>query len=293
MIVQARENLLAAVTDDEVDRALVERAVDGSREALRALVERHQDFIFNLALKMFGSRTDAEDLTQEVLVKVITSLKGFRHASSVKTWLYRITVNHFLKTRRRAMETTVSDFEEYFGEIAAVVDEESDPSLGVTDATVEELRLRCTSGMLMCLDRDQRLAFILGAVFGVPTTVAAEILDITPANYRVRLHRARRDLGSWMNARCGLVDAANPCSCRGKTAAYVRQGVVDPKRLLFNADYVVRIEDLTRRTAGEAMQRVDELHDRFFSSHPFALSKSTVVDDVLGDPTIQRFFSLE
>jgi len=219
------------------------------------------------------SRADAEDLTQEILVKVITSLKTFRHASSIRTWLYRITVNHFLKTRRRAMEITVSDFEDYFGEIAAVPDEEPDASLGITDATVEELRLRCTSGMLMCLDRDQRLAFILGAVFSVPTTVAAEILDITPGNYRVRLHRARRDLGSWMNARCGLVDAKNPCSCRGKTAAYVRQGVVDPARLLFNADYVVRIEQLTRRTARDAMQRVDELHDRFFSSHPFALSK--------------------
>ena len=289
----ARENLLADGTEDEVDRALVERAVDGSRDALRVFVERHRDFIFNLALKMFGSHADAEDLTQEVLVKVITSLRSFRHASSVKTWLYRITVNHFLKTRRRAMETTISDFEDYFSEIAAVPDEEPDASLGVTDATVEELRLRCTSGMLMCLDRDQRLAFILGAVFGVPTSVAAEILDITPGNYRVRLHRARRDLGSWMNARCGLVDAANPCSCRGKTAAYVKQGVVDPARLVFNAEYVIRIEQLTRRTAQDAMQRVDELHDRFFSSHPFALSKSTVVDDVLGDPTLRGFFSLE
>jgi RNA polymerase sigma factor (sigma-70 family) len=288
-----RENLLAAETSDEIDRVLIERAVDGSRDALRGFVERHQDFVFNLALKMFGSRSDAEDLTQEVLVKVITSLKGFRHASSVKTWLYRITVNHFLKTKRRAMEVTVSDFETYFDEIAAVPEEEPDAALAIADATVEELRLRCTSGMLMCLDRDQRLAFILGAVFAVPTSVAAEILDITPGSYRVRLHRARRDLVSWMNARCGLVDASNPCSCRGKTAAYVKQGVVDPQRLVFNADYVVRIEDLTRRTSGDAMQRVDELHDRFFSSHPFALSKSTVVDDVLGDPTIQRFFSLD
>lgn len=286
-----RENVLAAEDGEAIDRALVERAIDGSPAALRAFVERHRDFVFNLALKMFGAHADAEDLTQEVLVKAITALGSFRQDSSTRTWLYRIAVNHFLKTQRRARELTVPDFERYFADIAAVP-EEPEPSLGVTDATVEELRLRCTSGMLLCLDRDQRITFLLGAVFEVPAAVAAEILGITPGHYRVRLHRARRDLASWMNTRCGLVDPANPCSCRGKTAAYVRQGVVDPERLVFRSDHLVRIDALTRRGAGVAMERLDDLHDRFFRDHPFAVAKGTLVDDVLGDPTVQSFFAL-
>ncbi|HEY0255038.1 MAG TPA: RNA polymerase sigma factor, partial [Kofleriaceae bacterium] len=196
----ANENRLST-GDDSRDRALVERAVEGSKDALRELVQRHQPFIFNLALKMFGARADAEDLTQEVLVKVITSLRTFRHGSSLRTWLYRITVHHFLNTRRRLRESTVA-FEDYFDQVAAIPDEEPDASLGIGDATIEELRLRCTSGMLMCLDREQRIAFILGAVFGVPHEIGAELLDITPGNFAVRLHRARRDLYNWMNKRC-------------------------------------------------------------------------------------------
>jgi RNA polymerase sigma factor (sigma-70 family) len=148
---------------DQTDRVLVERALEGSRDALRQLVERHQAFVYNVALKMFGRREDAEDLTQEVFVKVITSLKTLRHESALRTWLYRLTVNHFLKTRRRALEISIDGFESYFEGIAAVSGDESPTAYGVNDQTVEELRLRCTSGMLMCLDREQRMTFILGA----------------------------------------------------------------------------------------------------------------------------------
>lgn len=285
-----KENLLASAEPDALDRALVERAVEGSREALTQLVERHQPFIFNLALKMFGSRADAEDLTQEVLVKVITSLRSFAHASSLRTWLYRVTINHFLNTRRRSRETTVESFSEYFDQVAAIPEEEP---LEIADASIEELRLRCTSGMLLCLDRAQRITFILGAVFGVPQEVAAEMLEVTPGNFRVRLHRAREDLYNWMNARCGLVNAANPCRCRRKTAVLVKQGLVDPKRLEFNADYLVRIDALTRRDSRAAMDRIDDLNERVFTSHPFAEIDLKLVEAVLDDPTIRTFFSLD
>ena len=285
-------NLLTLDAVGDEDRLLVKRAVEGSRDALHRLVERHQPFVYNIALKMFGRRGDAQDLTQEVFVKVITSLKTFRHASSFRTWLYRMTVNRFLKTRRRALELSVESFETYFDAIAAVPVEEPSGEFSPTDETIEELRLRCTSGMLMCLDRDQRIAFILGAMFGVSQRVGAEVLGISPENFRVRLHRARRDLYSWMNSRCGLVNEANPCRCSKKTRGYVKLGVVDPNRLVFNADYVVRIEALTRTGASDAMQAVEDLHERIFLSHPLQLSGNTVVDEILGNETVRSFFAV-
>ena len=63
------------------------------------------------------------------------------------------------------------------------------------------------SGMLLCLDREQRLAFIVGAIFGVSDTVAADVLEISPDNFRQRLARARRELRNFMNDKCGLVNA--------------------------------------------------------------------------------------
>ena len=230
------------------------------------------------------------ELTQEVLVKVITSLKTFRHDSALRTWLYRVTVNHFLKTKRRAKELLVDDFETYFDSIAAIPDEEPAGLAGLV-GTIEELRLRCTSGMLMCLEREQRITFILG-VFGVSHQVGAEALGISPGNFRVRLHRARQDLYNWMNARCGLVNKANPCRCSKKTAGYVRLGVVDPERLVFNTDYVLRVESLTKRDAASALQTVEDLHERVFSTHPLQVGGGSIVDDILGNETLRSFFSL-
>ena len=283
-------NPLTSDDGDATDRALVERAVDGSRDALRLLVERHQPFVYNVAIKMFGRHEDAQELTQEVFVKVITSLKTFRHDSTLRTWLYRVTVNHFLKTKRRAKELLVDDFETYFDSIASIPDEEPAGLAGMED-TIEELRLRCTSGMLMCLEREQRITFILG-VFGVSHQVGGEALGISPGNFRVRLHRARQDLYNWMNARCGLVNKANPCRCAKKTAGYVRLGVVDPERLVFNTDYVLRVESLTKKDAARALQTVEDLHDRVFATHPLQVGGVSIVDDILGNETLRSFFSL-
>jgi len=284
-------NRLAADDGDDDDRALLAQALDGSQDALRLLVERHQPFVYNIALKMFGAREDAQDLTQEVFVKVITSLRTFRQESAFRTWLYRITVNHFLKTRRRALELRVESFDAYFESIAAVPDEVPEAAIA-SGETIEELRLRCTTGMLMCLDRAQRLVFILGAMFGVSHRVGAEVIGISPENFRVRLHRARRDLYSWMAGRCGLVNEANPCRCSKKTAGFVKLGLVDPERRVFNADYVVRIEALTRHGAAAAMAVVEDLHERMFRNHPLQASGQTVVDEILGNPTIRGFFAV-
>jgi RNA polymerase sigma factor (sigma-70 family) len=272
------------------DVSLIDRALEGDRSALRALVERHQQFVYNVALKMFGNRVDAEDLTQEVFVKVITSLGTFRRASAFRTWLYRIALNHFLKTRRRGLELQVADFGTYFDGIAAVADDESGE--GFANATVEELRLRCTSGMLMCLDREQRITFIVGGIFNVSHRVGAEIFGITPGNFRVRLHRARQDLANWMNRRCGLVNQANPCRCHKKARAYVEQGAVDPERLVFNTDYTVRIEALTRKGARTAMATVEALHERVFRDHPFQISKAKVIGEILSNDVLKDFFDM-
>jgi len=240
------------------DRELIARALDGDREALNALVVRHQPLVFNVALKMFGSRTDAEDLTQEIFIRVITSLRTFRGDSAFTTWLYRIAVNHLLKTRRRGMELEAGGFEDYFDQIAAAPDQAEAPAddgeVEIAGSTVEELRVRCTTGMLMCLDREQRVAFILGAMFHVGHTVAGEVMGLSPGNFRVRLHRARRDLYQWMNRRCGLVNQSNPCRCRKKTQSFVRMGLVDPRQLVFSAEHQQRVEELSGRHAREVME---------------------------------------
>ncbi|NJL77529.1 MAG: RNA polymerase sigma factor [Saprospiraceae bacterium] len=64
--------------------------MDGKKTALTILIERHQPFIYNLAWKLTGNISDAEDLTQETLIKIISNLGSFKQESSFTTWAYRI-----------------------------------------------------------------------------------------------------------------------------------------------------------------------------------------------------------
>lgn len=83
------------------DRRLVEAAAAGDREAFDELVRRHQGAIVGLARSLTGGSADAEDLAQEVFVKAYRGFDDFRGEASAFSWLYRITVNTFLNTRRK------------------------------------------------------------------------------------------------------------------------------------------------------------------------------------------------
>ena len=77
----------------------------------------------------------------------------------------------------------------------------------------EEVRLSCTEGMLMSLDRDDRIAYTLAEVCEFDGVQAAEVLQIEPAAYRKRLSRARDRLATWMTGKCGIVNPLNACRC--------------------------------------------------------------------------------
>jgi RNA polymerase sigma factor (sigma-70 family) len=105
-------NPFAETGQDVEDQELVQHACSGSRDSLERLITRHQAWIYNIALRMLYRPEDAEDVTQEILIKVIAKLSTFEARSSFRTWLYRIVVNHILNLKRREREDRVT-FEWY------------------------------------------------------------------------------------------------------------------------------------------------------------------------------------
>jgi len=124
-------------------------------------------------------------------------------------------------------------------------------------------------GMLLCLDRKQRLIFALGAILGASDAVGAEILEMTPDNFRQCLARARRDLHNFMNDQCGLVSKKNPCRCSKKTRGFIEQGHVDPHHLLFVPAHVERVRDVVPETVREIEDVVERQHTAIYRDHPF------------------------
>jgi RNA polymerase sigma factor (sigma-70 family) len=257
---------------DDADAVLVARVKEGDRDALERLVLRHQAWVYNIAVRMVFQPQDAEEVTQEVLVKVITRLATFRGESRFRTWLYRIVANHVLNMRRRDAEAVASTFEAYGGAIEGTPDLDlPDPNSVPIDVglLVEEAKVSCTMGMLLCLDRKQRLVFTLGEILGASDGVGAEVLETTPVNFRQLLARARRDLSRFMNGQCGLVNEENPCRCPKKTRGFIEAGHVDPLHLRFVPERAERIRDVALETYREIDDAVAARSAALFRDHPF------------------------
>jgi RNA polymerase sigma factor (sigma-70 family) len=251
---------------------LVARATQGDRAALETLVVEVKDLVYNLAIRMLNSRTDAEDMTQEILLKIVTNLGSFRGDSAFRTWAYRVASNHLLTARQRAAEVRAESFDAMAIRLG---DGLASGEPAVEDQVlVNEAKRICTSSMLTCLDRDHRLAFILGDILELPGDEAAAVLEIEPDAYRKRVSRARARMEEFMGKTCGLVDAANPCRCGRQAAKAVKTGYIDPKCLVWTSHPV---------NADAAQARVDDLEGisravAVFRGHPRYDAPTAVVD---------------
>jgi RNA polymerase sigma factor (sigma-70 family) len=265
-------NPFAQVVDESTETDLIEQAKHGSRQALEKLILRHQAWIYNIAVRMVFHSQDAEEVTQEVLIKAITRLSTFQAESQFRTWLYRITANHVLNMKRRGGEIEARTFSGYADAINDTPDLDlPDPKSVPVDVPllVEEAKLTCTTGMLMCLDRKQRLVFTLGEIFGVSDTVGGDILDMSADNFRQSLARARRDLYQFMHGQCGLVNTDNPCRCPKKTKGFIADGHVDPGHLLFVPLHVRRVREAAAGTVREIEDVLDRRYAGVYRDHSF------------------------
>jgi RNA polymerase sigma factor (sigma-70 family) len=279
---------------DEEEAAFVKLAVNGDRQAAEKLIIAHQLFIYNLALKMTKNPEDAEDLTQEVFIKALTALSKFEGKSKFRTWLYRIAVNHFLNTKKRKSELISTDIETFFDWVDTIPDYDfSEQEQAELAETIEDLRISCTTGMLLCLDREQRVIFILGEMFNIDHNLGAEIMGITTGNFRIKLMRVRKDFYNWMNKRCGLINLANPCRCAKKTKAFIDAGIVDPNNLKFNTRYKKRIYELAQKQATPIVNTMEDLHRKIFKQDPFQdlPSSHRIVDEVLNNDLIKQILT--
>lgn len=212
-----------------LDPEQVLAARQGSRAALDALLRAAERPIYNLALRMLAHPADAEDVTQEILIKIVTHLGAVRDAEAAGAWAMRVACRHLVRERKRgrveAMNLTFDTFTEDLAQGQRPLDD-----LGLSDAeanlAVQEVKIGCTLAMLTCLSRDLRMAYILGDVLELSDSEAASVLEVSPAAYRQRLRRARASVTAFTAATCGIVSEHAPCRCDRRVGAAMRQGRV-------------------------------------------------------------------
>ena len=288
-------NPLSKNYSEDKNRVLVQKSLSGDKHALDTLIRLHQPFIYNLAWKMVHDSQDAKDLTQEVMIKVITKLSQFSFKSSFRTWLYRIVVNEFLLSKRKNREDRFPSFQQYGEQLDAV----PNPDLTIEEEIElrelsKEMQVRCMSGMLMCLNREQRLIFILGDTFGINHKLGAELFEVSPQNFRIKLHRARKELYNYMNNKCGLINKSNPCRCPKKAKALKQMGMLNEQKMEFNIATRTRIMDYVETEYENLRLSIEDKYTELYRTHPAKddFEKETIIDEILEDELIMRHLNM-
>ena len=283
--------------NDVADDHLVLSILKGDKDGLERLVKRHQSYIFNVALKVLHNTTDAEDVTQEIWIKVISNLSKYDPGKAkFRTWLYRVIFNHILNLKKQKSEKLITGFDFFFDfvdqtqELVISDEEEQDYHMAI-----EESKVACMSGMIMCLERGQRLIYVMGEMFEIDHNLAAEMFGITPANFRKKLSRARKDLYQWMHNRCGLVNKSNPCRCPKKTKGFIERGVVDPVNMKWHSDFKAKIHELSTAKVDDVLNERDKVYAQLFRDHPFKDHRKAyeLLSKILSNKTISKALDLD
>lgn len=213
---------------------MVKKAQQGDPAALNDLIVTIQSKIYGLSLRMLWHPEDAKDATQEILLRIVTRLATFRGKSRFLTWAYRVAANHLLSWRKSRMEAQGFTFETFGQDLAEGLEDKSQrPD---NNLLLQEMRVGCTLGMLLCLDRAHRITYILGEILDFDSNQGASILGIKPETFRKRLERARNEIVEFMKAHCGLANPANGCRCHRRLKRAMQLKRIDSNQLLFAHD---------------------------------------------------------
>jgi RNA polymerase sigma factor (sigma-70 family) len=282
------------------DELLVRKARQGDQDAVSALVKRYQDRIYNLTLRMTGNPVDAEDRTQEILVKLITGLSSFKHKSSFATWLFRIVVNHNINAKKTAWEKyfhSFDDIEKLKTNMKQTKIDASTHSEVEKKVFLEEMKNGCLTSMLLCLDRMQRIVVITGSIFNLDSATAARILDMTPANFRQIHSRARKQLSLYMNSACSLLNPGSSCRCDDKMNAAIKMGMTQRRKKRRQRESLGKISEFVSRNKTLVDDALELRMQNIFRELPYY--KSPVFDGlikhILNRPEVKKVinFSLE
>ncbi len=247
------------------EKEMIYLAVNGDKAALESLIMSVQDLIYNLSLRMLGSIHDAEDATQEIIVRIITHLSGFRKESTFSTWVYRIAVNYLLHYKKSMFAHRPLSFEFYGEDIDAGFIEDNPELLHNVDEGIlaEELKMSCTNVMLQCFDAESRCIYILGTMFRLDSKIAGEILNLSPEAYRQRLSRLRKKMADFLKIYCGL--AGGKCNCQKRLGYAVHSHRLNPLDLEYSK--LQKLDDSIITDFTDSMEQMDSL-SLLFSNMP-------------------------
>jgi RNA polymerase sigma-70 factor (ECF subfamily) len=175
---------------DETDNLLLDRARVGDRQAIEALLERHQAQVYRFGLKMCRDPEDAKDVLQDTLLSMARGVRDFRGASSLSTWLYTVARSFCIKKRRKS-KFAPNDERSLDTEMIAEGRQPTDPAQSPDEALAGKQVEHALELAIRSLEPMYREVLLLRDVEGLTAPEVAEVLGVSVQAVKSRLHRAR------------------------------------------------------------------------------------------------------
>lgn len=172
------------------DKKHIQLAQEGDQEAFGFLVNKYKTKVFNLALSITYDRDDADDLAQEIFVKIYSAIHQFKFRSEFSTWLYQVSINHirdFLRKKRRMRLVSFNELKE------KQIPQEEETLVREKEQSHEQRR-QLVLQVIETLPEKPRIILSLRDIHGMSYGDISNILKISPGTVDSRLHRARKML---------------------------------------------------------------------------------------------------
>lgn len=194
-----------------------------NQHSLEFYFKEYYGRLYTLAFRMAGNHEDAEDVLQTAFVSALQGYDKFRGESSIHTWLYRIVANAAARFHKSGRKLPITLFSEELGVPEDVLYGKICSHGRVEDAALEMVtRESCLQMFMNCMPSKYRVIYTLRGILKLTVDETAEILAISRAAVKTRLHRAKKLSRDHMEGRCSLVNPGAPCDCRGY-AAYLQK----------------------------------------------------------------------
>ena len=180
------------IKDNDFD--LIQAINSGQTEKFHDLIKRYEHKLYNFSLRMCRNPSDAEDMIQDTFLNVFKYLKNFRHETKFKNWLYRVAASTCIKKRRKskfAPDKELSLDEFLPNDEAEKPDHVPEWAVLPLDKLLNEELSSVINKTILALPKKYRVVIVLRDIGGFSTAETAQILDLSPSNVKVRLHRAR------------------------------------------------------------------------------------------------------
>ncbi len=254
----------------ELTKTLKE-AKSGDTKSIEILINLVKDKILNISLYFCGDFHLAEDCSQEILIKIIRNLNKIEDATKFQNWSYTIASNYLRNYHRDNKKFANISFEAMEADSKSHLEINTDSSQESNDIRelAYELKVSCTTAMLMCLSKEDRIIFLLSNLLNINSQEIGDIIGISAPSTRKRVSRANAKLKNFIDNNCGLLNKNNSCHCRQRVNYAILQGRISSDSMYFSNNTHIK-DKLTHKIS--KMEELEDLGDIFKNNPNYAVS---------------------